>query len=152
MTRLETDVLADLIRHKRLCLENLRALGEKQLALVRAGSMAELLDLLAAKQPLLLRLQAVEQELDPFRSQDPDARRWRTADARQRCAAELAECEGLLARIVRQEHESERELVHRRDETAAHLEAVNSAGQARRAYLASFRESHPQLDLASGET
>jgi hypothetical protein len=152
MTQLATDVLANLIRHKRLCLEHLRAVGEKQLALVRAGSMTELLDLLAAKQPLLLRLQAVERELDPFRSQDPDARRWRTPDARQRCAAELAQCEALLAQIVRREKESERELVRRRDETAAQLETINSAGHARQAYLASYRESLSQLDLASGGT
>jgi hypothetical protein len=99
-----------------------------------------------------VRLQAIERELDPFRSQDPRARRWRTADARQQCAAELDECEILLAHIFRQEHESQRELVRRRDETAAELAAVNSAGQARRAYLASSRETHPRLDLASGET
>lgn len=151
MTVLETDLLADLIHRKRHCLVQLRTMGEKQLELVRGGCMTELLDVLAMKQKMLGQLQGIERELDPFRNQDPESRPWRTQRERQTCADELAGCEVLLAEIVCQERQSEQELVQRREETAAQLQGVHWAHQARQAYLAPSRASLGQLDLSSEE-
>ncbi len=105
--------------------------------------------MLAAKQHLLAQLQRLERNLDPFRSQDPESRRWRTPDDRRQCAAELASCETLLAEIVRQERQSESELTHRRDEASAQLQGVHSAQQAHRAYLAPAAPAPRALDLTS---
>lgn len=149
MPTLETDVLAEIIHRKTRCLAQLRALGEKQLASTMSGSMSDLLDVLALKQQVLLQLQRIERELDPFRDQVPESRRWASPQARQQCAADLAECEAILADVVRQEKQSEQELVRRRDEAAAQLRGTQSASQARRAYLAPTA-GPSQLDLSSG--
>ncbi len=131
---LSTDLLGDLIRRKHNCLLHLRDLGQRQLALVRRGSMDELLDVLAAKQHLLVELQRIERGLDPFRQEDPDERTWRSAEERQRCAEELARCDSLLAEIMTQEKQSEQELIRRRDEAARRLQGAHTAAQARQAY------------------
>jgi hypothetical protein len=149
MSAFETDLLGDLIRRKRSCLVQLRHMGTKQLELVRAGNITDLLELLAAKQHVLIQLQQVERQLDRFRGGDPQQRRWRTPEARQECAADLAECEGLLAEIMVQEKQSEQELVQRRDEAAARLAGVHTASQARSAYLAQPQIAAGQLNLLS---
>ncbi len=149
MPAFETDLLSDLIRRKRSCLVQLRDMGAKQLELVRAGNITDLLELLAAKQHVLIQLQQVERQLDRFRGEDPQQRRWRTPDARQKCAADLAECESLLAGILAQEKQSERELAQRRDEVAAQLSGVHTASQARSAYLAQPQSASGNLNLVS---
>lgn len=149
MTGFETDLLSGLIHQKHDCLTQLRDMGRKQLELVREGSMTDLLDLLSAKQRVLLEIQRIERQLDPFRNQDPDQRPWRNADARQRCAQELAQCELLFGEIVVQEKQSEQALIRRRDETAAQLQGVHLASQARGAYTTTAHEGCRHLDLTS---
>jgi len=136
MTAHETDLLAELIGRKVDCLARLRDMGEKQLELVRADRITELLQVLGAKQRVLIELQRIERELTPFRDQAPDKRRWRTSEMRRECAQQLEECERLLGTIVAQEKESERELVRRRDDLAAQLQGIHLASQARGAYTA----------------
>jgi len=149
MSEFETDLLGDLIRRKRSCLAQLRHMGTKQLELVRAGNINDLLELLATKQHVLIQVQQFERQLDRFRGEDPQKRRWRTPEARQACAADLAECERLLARIMAQEKQSEQELVQRRDEAAARLAGVHSAGEARSAYTAQPQPAAGRLNLVS---
>jgi hypothetical protein len=149
MSPFETDILSDLIGRKRSCLAQLRAIGERQLDLVRHGSVSDLLELLAVKQHVLVQLQQIERELDRFRSEDPGERRWRSPEKRQECASQLAECEATLAQIMAQERQSEQELTRRRDEAAARLEEVHTASQARGAYQEESRVAMARLNLIS---
>jgi hypothetical protein len=149
MTAFETDLLGDLVQQKHRCLEHLSAMGQRQLELVRRGSMTDLLDVLAAKQQVLLQLQRIERELDPFRGQDPDQRRWRSAERRRQCAADVSACEALLEQIISEEKQSETEMIRRRDETAARLQETRSAGEARASYLARPHFATSQLDVMS---
>lgn len=149
MTVLETDLLADLIRQKLDCLMRLRDVGKKQLELVGAGRITELLDVLSAKQHVLMDLKRIEAELDPFRGEDPDRRQWRSPEQRQRSAEELRTCETLLGEIVTREKEGEQELIRRRDEAAAQLRGAHLASEARGAYLEQARPGPFQIDLSS---
>ena len=149
MSVLETDQLAELIDRKHTCLTELREIGRRQLQLVRGGEMTALLDVLAAKQRLLERLQSVERELDPFRSQSPQSRKWRTELHRQRCSKQIDVCEALLSEIIQQEKLGESELVRRRDAAATRLDGAHRAGRARGAYMATETQEAGRLDLAS---
>ena len=130
-------------------LVQLQSLGERQWELVREGRMTELLDVLGLKQRVLLQLQAVERELDPFRGEEPDARPWRSPEARRRCREQLAECESILAAIVEQEKKSECELTRRRDEAARRLSGMHTAAEARSAYRAPSGGAPGRLNLQS---
>ena len=149
MTALSTDLLSDLVQRKHRCLEHLLAMGQKQLELARGGSMTDLLDVLAAKQQVLLQLQRIERALEPFRTQDPESRPWRSPEDRRECADQVSACEALLVRIIGQEKESEGELTHRRDAAAAQLQQTRTAREARASYLARPRAATGQLDLTS---
>ena len=146
---MDSDLLDRRIAEKHDCLCELRDMGERQLELVHAGAVEGLLDVLAAKQRVLARLQKIERDLDPFRKQDDGRRTWRSEEARRRCARRLEECESLLAEIVGQEKESQDELTRRRDQVASQLEDVHQALRARGAYAAPPQQGAGQLDLLS---
>ncbi len=143
-----TDVLADLIRAKRTCLMRLRDMGRRQLELIEAGEMTGLLDLLSARQKSIGQLQRIERALDPFRSEDPQQRRWRSPQDRAACAEQIQQCDALLGEIVSQEKCAEAALIRRRDQTAARLQEVHQAARARGAYAAP-PSPVSQVDLCS---
>ncbi len=145
----ETEMLADLVARKRDALSRLREMGRAQYELIEADEMAGLLELLAAKQRVLIELQEIERALDPFRGQAPEERRWRSAEARARCAAQIDESEALLAEIIGQEKLCEQALRRRRDEAARRLQGAHLADQARGAYTAGPAEKMHQIDLSS---
>ena len=151
MATIDTDLLAGLIERKLECLVKLHEMGKRQFELAQADRLTELLDVLGAKQRVLTRLQRIEEELGPFRDQDPDRRRWRTSEQRQQCAQRLEQCESLLAEIIAQEKHSERELIQRRDELGSRLQGMHAASQARGAYTVESQPPVSRIDLASGD-
>ncbi len=149
MAVFETDQLAAIIQRKHTCLARLHRMGQRQLELIAGDQMTELLDVLASKQSFLEELQRLEGSLDPFRGQAPDSRVWRTAEEREKCAVQQAECETLLASIMAQEKQAETELIRSRDVTATRLHGAHAAGRARGAYTARQQPRAGQLDLHS---
>lgn len=149
MTSLETDALRDLICAKRECLLELRDMVRRQLELIDKEEMTALLDLLAAKQRVLTRLQRIEAALHPFRNQDPEQRRWRSREDRRRCAEQLQQCETLLAEIINQEKCGEGLLIRRRDAAASRLRQAHFVSRARETYTCQPPGQTNQLDLHS---
>lgn len=145
----QTDQLAELIGRKHECLARLHLLGRKQLGLVEEGRMAELLDLLAVKHRLLLELQELDRQLDPFRQDDPEQRHWRSTELRQQCADRADQCRRLLQEVLAQEKECEQKVIRRREETAAQLERLSRSGQACGAYLSSDRAARNPSQIVS---
>jgi hypothetical protein len=146
---METDILAELIRRKRQCLAQLWSLACRQRELIDQDDIGHLLDVLAVKQRLLAEMQRIEAGLDPFRGQAPSQRKWRSAEDRQRCAADLDECQRLYEQIVAGEKQSEQALIRRRDEAARQLEGAHHAGIARDAYHARSPVQIGQIDFSS---
>ncbi len=95
-----TDKLFDLIRNKHHVLVQLRDMGRRQAELVNSGEITALLKLLAAKQQMIIGLQALEQELKPYYKEEPDARVWHSPTERVQCAQLAQECNALLEEVV----------------------------------------------------
>ena len=148
-SELETDLLATLVERKHACLEQLLELGRQQCALVDAGDMTTLLQVLSVKQQLVGQLTAVERQLDPFRLQVPDDRHWRSPTLRQRCGEQIARAEQLLAGVLTYERQAEQRLQQRRDESAARLSGAHHALNARGAYRDEPQRTTGQLDILS---
>ncbi len=147
--RLDTDLLAELIGKKHAILEKVRDLSRRQSDLIGDGNMTRLMSVLSAKEKLLTSLQDLQRKLNPFRNQDPDARKWRSPEDRQRCQQLSSRCEALIGEIMLVEKRSERELVQQRDVVAARLQRAHSSAQASRAYAASPVPESRKLDLSS---
>ena len=145
---LPTSRLAELIDQKYEVLAQLCDLARRQLDLITNGEIAPLLNLLSAKQNLLVLIQQIERELNPFRSQDPDARIWSAHKDRQRTSHVAGRCEALFSELLLLEKQSETDLAARRDETAKRLQSAADAGKARQAYLPTSSAGRSQLDVS----
>lgn len=146
-TNLGTERLAELIDQKHRCLAQLRDIGSRQLETARKGEMELLMQLLATKQRLIDQMLRIEQQLKPFRDQDPERRVWATPQDRQRCATVSTECESLLATIVQQEKQSEQELVRRRDDAQVRLQGAHVASRVHNAYVTDAAPTRSAVDL-----
>src|SRR5215469_12941863 len=123
----ETDLLAELAAQRYGLLEQLRALGKRQLELIDQADMTQLIHVLSAKHHLLAELQQVEKRLDPYRGQDPEARTWRDSQVRERCAELVARSDLALREILEQEKLGEARMREHRDEAAARLRTAHAA-------------------------
>jgi flagellar biosynthesis/type III secretory pathway chaperone len=147
--RHETDILADLIAKKRDLLRELRALTENQMKVIASSDMRELMTVLSAKQTLLHQVQRVEQGLDHFRHQDPEHRKWRTLDDRQRCRAQAEECQHLVNELVAMEKSCEASMLDQREQVAAQLHMAGNAANARDAYINHNQPTSSGFDIQS---
>lgn len=149
MATLPTTLLIDLIGRKHDCLTVLRDLATRQRELIDAGDMTQLLAVLADKQRVIGQLQTLEQELNPFRNDDPDRRIWSSDAERIRCASLADRSARLLEEILDGERRSEDVLRRRRDDTAHQLAAAHHSHNARGAYAESDRQPTSSLDLSA---
>jgi hypothetical protein len=132
----DTDLLSEIAGVRLSLLEQLHALGRRQLELIERGDMAHLIQVLAAKHNVLADLQQTEKRLDPFRGQPAETRRWRSEPLRQRCADVCRAADQMLREVMEQEKLAETRLQRHRDETAQRLQIAHNAGYARTAYTA----------------
>jgi hypothetical protein len=139
-----TTRLAELINNKRQILVQLRELGERQNDVVAGGDIGRLLKLLSTKQQLISALQALETKLKPYYGEDPERRKWNSAEERAHCAQQAEECNALLEQVVRLEKLGAEKLTLRRNEVAQQLQQVHAAAHVRSAYEAQ-RRNHPIL-------
>ena len=147
--RLETDLFAELIGKKLAVLEQLRDLSRRQTDLIADGDMERLFTVLSAKQTLLSELQKTQKLLEPFRHQDPEARRWRTPADRDRCRQLRERSESLLGEILLVEKQCESEMARRRDDVVTRLRNVQMSADATQAYSQPHAPRHSILDLSS---
>ena len=136
MDPLDTNRLTDLVGKRLKSASRLRDLALRQQELIRERKMGDLMSLLARKQRLFDALRDVDRQLDPYRDQDPEARSWRCAEDRQRCARAVQCCDQLLSEVRRLEQQSERLLVRQRDDLALAVQTAHGATAARGAYAA----------------
>jgi hypothetical protein len=149
MSQFDTDRLAELVSTKYELLIQIRDLGRLQNDFIGEDDFSQLLKVLSAKQRLLNALHATEQELNPFRDQDPELRNWRKVSDRQRCAELARRANLVFHEIVEQEKQSESRLLLRRNDAATRLNGAHSAAQARGAYMTNAAPANAYLDLTS---
>ncbi len=130
----DTERLAVLVSAKVQVLEILTRLSRRQLELVSRGETPALLKLLTAKETVLAQLQALERQLDPFRSEDPEARVWSSRESRSACQRDADRANALLTEALALERQAEAAMLGRRDAAASALSAVQVAADARTAY------------------
>jgi hypothetical protein len=145
---MDTDLLASLIEQKQNVLTQLWQLARGQRDVVQTGDVSRLMSLLALKQRALQQLQGLEQQLQPFRNQDPDRRTWRSPQHREQARAAAARCESLLQEIISAEQECVTNLTLRRDAAAQQLQSMHGATIASQAYALPV-PTFSQLDVSS---
>ena len=142
MTPLDTDILADLIHGKHGLLLQLRDLGRRQLELIEANDLTQLLKLLASKQKTIDRA-AVDSNADWIRfvagSGDPRVAHGRRPRPLRSNGGGVRSRQG--GDRAGRTNERDSRLTFRRDEAASRLQGVHQASQIRHAYTDGARSS-----------
>ncbi|MFO1065103.1 MAG: hypothetical protein U0892_14655 [Pirellulales bacterium] len=144
-----TDRLSELVTVKSQVLEQLRDLARVQADVTQSCDPTELLSFLARKQPLMDLLAEVQSELAGYAADDPEARVWRTPEARVVCRAQSERCQLLLSEIVLLEKHSLDEMEGRREAIAFQLQNGRDAGAVIAAYHSTDGLQEGSLDLTS---
>lgn len=147
--RLETDLLTELLAQRHEVLAHVCELSRRQQDVIGQDDMTLLYRIFSAKQTLLEKMQAIEQQLEPFRSQDPESRRWRSPDDRRRAAEIAGRCEVLLEEIKEIDQRDIGDLSHRRDASSQRLDGAHKAAEARTAYNEMSGGQSGKIDLTS---
>ncbi len=142
-----TEQLARLVNAKRQVLKIVVQLAERQVELIGAGQIEDLMKLLAAKQTVLAQLQTLERELAPYRDDDPEQRAWASPAARAACQAEAAQANTLIASSLELERKAESLMLARRDAAGHTLSTFQAATDARAAYAPALGFSAAALHM-----
>lgn len=145
-----TDQLAELMLAKVQTLEQLCDLARQQASITQSGDATILLSFLARKQPLMDRLQELQEALAEYQDDDPEARVWQSDTHRLTCRAASDRCQQLLSEIVLLEKQSLDEMSERRDALAAQLQESREASHATNLYHSADALAESSLDLSNG--
>jgi hypothetical protein len=130
-------------------LEQLCELAKQQTTITQSGDATILLSFLSRKQPLMDRLEEIQEGLAIYAEDDPAQRQWRSPELRQTCRAASQRCQQLLSEIVLLEKQSLDEMSVRRDALAAQLQDGQDGSLASQAYRSTDALSEGSLDLTS---
>lgn len=145
---LDTDRLAELVNCKHAVLVQLRTLAQRELELASEGEARAMISLMAVKQSLIDNLMRVERQLDPFRSQQPNERAWRSAEDRTTCAAASQQCQQILDEVMALDRQSMEILQARQHKTKVQVDSAHQGASVRSAYLADGPTAR-SMDLTS---
>ncbi len=142
-----TDRLLTLMTVKLELVESLYALSASQNALLPGEDVSSLLGVIARRETLIDQLSHVQQELEPYQTDDPDQRIWRTSDRRDTCRQVVGKIEKLLKEVLRLDGQTLDTMCQRRDIIAAELRYGQDSNLTERAYATSESLQQSVLDI-----
>ena len=143
--------LTALINERHEILTRLLELGNRQLGVIAAGRMSELMRLLAEKQAPLQRLGQISKELQTTAGEDPAQRAWPSPDAREQCRQAQDECERMHIDLLAIEAQCETALNECRSSAQQELDQFDASRRAANQYAhtQTTPTSGARLDLSS---
>jgi hypothetical protein len=134
MESLDTARLTELAERKLHLLTQLRELSLDQHSLADQRRTDELLSVLSRKNDVIDRLRSIQDELKPFKAQEPEQRTWTSVTARNHCVELFRRSEVLIAEILVIDNQTLGEMTLQRDLVGQQLSQFASAEAIHEAY------------------
>jgi hypothetical protein len=143
--------LSALITERQTILDQLLELGARQVDVIAAGRMSELMRILTDKQIPLQRLGEISERLRETADDDPRARRWNSQQDRDLCRQAQDDCERMHVELLAIEAQCETALHESRNAIQQELQQIDSAHQAasQYAHAEATQTAGIRLDLLS---
>lgn len=132
--RLDPHRLVALLRQQCLLYDQLRSLSDQQGKCIHGGQTEPLLVVLAQRQRVLGELNAVNDEMTPYRSRWGQVRQDMPPAMQQQVGELLRQVEDQLAHIIQQDERDRRQLQESRQQVGTELSRLNKASAAAAAY------------------
>ncbi|MDR1491586.1 MAG: hypothetical protein LBT05_02515 [Planctomycetaceae bacterium] len=130
----DTEQFFQLIQKKRERLICIRELSQRQLQYVGEENLGALLELLAAKQRLLIEIEGVDKHLAKYREDDPEKRVWSSPEMRQQCRETAAQCDILIRKILEIDGLAGRQLTEKKEAAGRSLKQLDNSARVQNAY------------------
>lgn len=143
-----TDFLLECMRQRCELLAALKALAESQAMTAEQAEIDLTLGVLGRKQALFDELAEVQHKLQPYMHDDPQSRKWSSAQQRQRCRQLAEHGQRLLQETLHIEQHTLQQMTSRRDAVAAQLQDGQDSILAQTAYQADSLLESGSLDIA----
>lgn len=140
ISKLPTDELFEAFETKLHLLREMYQMTIEQMDLVSQHDLTALMTLLSRKQSLMESLSNVQKRFEPFHREDPEKRKWISAERRRQCQSMAAECDSLLKLLIEHENQSLDNMNLKRELVQAQLDQNASAARVQQAY-SSFEET-----------
>ena len=143
--------LSALITERQSILAQLLELGTRQVDVIAAGRMSELMRILAEKQDPLQRLGEISELLRETAGEDPRGRKWNSQRDRDACRQAQDDCERMHIELLAIEAQCETALNESRNAIQQELQQIDSAHQAAShyAHAEASQTAGIRLDLSS---
>ena len=117
----DSEQLYQLIGQKLERLEKLHACSCNQTQYLDAEEMGAILEILAAKQHLLIEIEGIDRQMAQFHVDDPEERVWPSPEMRQACRERVAHCDRLVRETLEHDRIAEQRLIEKRNEAQSQL-------------------------------
>jgi len=92
----DSEHLFQLVGQKLERLEQLHSYSGNQMPYVETEDMGAILEILAAKQRLLIEIEGIDRQIAGFHVDDPEERVWPTQEMREQCREKISQCDRLV--------------------------------------------------------
>ena len=150
----DSEHLFQLVGHKLERLEQLHACSANQMQYVDTDDMGAILEILAAKQRLLIEIEGIDQQIAQYHVDDPEDRVWPTQEMREYCRERISRCDRLVRETLEYDRFAEQRLIEKRETAKQQLQQLTDTTHIQGAYHR--HKAHivstglHRLDLGSG--
>ena len=150
----DSEHLYQLIEQKLKLLEQLNTCSGNQMQYVDAENLEALLEILAAKQRMLLEIEGIDRQITGYHVDNPDDRVWPSREMRSRCREMVSQCDRLVREALANDQLAEQQLMYKKNAVKQQLMQVSDKIRVQGAYRQQKQQpdksAHCHIDLGSG--
>ena len=150
----DSEHLFQLIGQKLERLEQLHACSGNQAQYVEAEDMGAILEILAAKQRLLIEIEGIDRRIAEYHVDDPEERVWPTQEMRVQCRGKIARCDRLVRETLEYDRIAAERLTEKTSAAKRQLQQFVDTAHVQGAYRQQKTRpgttTHPRVDLGAG--
>jgi len=150
----DSEHLFQLVGQKQERLEQLHAWSGNQLQYVETEDMGAILEILAAKQRLLIEIEGIDCRIAEYHVADPEDRVWPTPEMRTQCRGRISQCDRLVRETLEYDRIATERLMEKKSAAkqqlqqfvdTTHIQGVYRQQKTRPGML-----PHTRVDLGAG--
>ena len=150
----DSEHLFQLVGQKLERLEQLHACSANQMQYVDADDMGAILEILAAKQRLLIEIEGIDRQIAQYHVDDPEDRVWPSQEMREQCRERISQCDRLVRETLECDRLAEQRLTENRDAAKQLLQQFTDTAHVQGVYrqhkVHAATSGSARLDLGSG--
>jgi len=150
----DSEHLFQLVGQKLELLQRLHACSGNQIQYVETEDMGAILEILAAKQRLLLEMEGLDRQIAVYHVEYPEERVWPTDEMREQCREKISQCDRLVREMLEYDQIAAERLAEKKSTAKQQLQQfVHTAhvqGVYQRQKTRSGLTARPGVDLGAG--